>query len=65
MPMSKSMHDFVVAKLQACKGRWRMVADKTGISKRTIEKIARREIKDPGVSLIERLASYFRRHRTE
>lgn len=28
--------------------------------KRTIEKIARREIEDPGVSHIEKLAVYFR-----
>lgn len=49
-----------MVELQAAKGRWTAVADGSGVSARTIEKIARREIKDPGVSHIEKLARYFR-----
>lgn len=58
--MSESIHDYVVNQLQAAKGQWPRVAGDTGISKRTIEKIARREVKDPSVSFIERLNTYFR-----
>lgn len=32
----------------------------SGVSKRTVEKIARREIKDPGVSHVEKLERFFR-----
>lgn len=56
----ESMHDYVVTQLQNAKGTWPKVAEDTGISRRTIEKIARREVADPGVSLIEKLAGYFR-----
>ena len=58
--MTDSIHDYVVNQLQAMKGRWPQVAADTGMSKRTIEKIARREFKDPAVSFIERLNKYFR-----
>lgn len=54
------MHAFVISRLHAAKGRWRLIAEATGISKRTIEKIASGEIEDPGVSHIEKLATYFR-----
>jgi hypothetical protein len=59
------MHDYVVDQLQAVKGNWSRVAEETGISKRTIEKIARREFRDPGVSFIERLNKHFRRRRAQ
>jgi transcriptional regulator with XRE-family HTH domain len=58
--MTISLHDYVVQQLLDCRGKWPDVAKATGVSKRTIEKIARREIADPGVSHIEKLASYFR-----
>lgn len=58
--MTEPIHEFVLRCLQEKKGSWPVVARETGISRRTIEKIARQEIKDPGVSLIERLAGYFR-----
>lgn len=32
----------------------------SGVPKRTVEKIKRREIEDPGVSHIEKLANWFR-----
>lgn len=58
--MAETIHDYVVDQLQAAKGQWSRVAEDTGMSKRTIEKIARREVKDPSVSFIERLNKYFR-----
>lgn len=54
------MHAFVISRLHAARGQWRSIAEATGVSKRTIEKIASGEIEDPGVSHIEKLAGYFR-----
>lgn len=58
--MALNMHDYVVSRLEAAKGRWPQIAEASGVSKRTIEKIARREIDDPGVSHIQKLSDYFR-----
>lgn len=60
--MNESIYEYVLRGLQASKGQWSAVAEASGVSKRTIEKIARREIHDPGVSHIEKLARYFRDH---
>lgn len=59
--MTDSIYQYVLDNLQAFKGEWPSVAAATGISRRTIEKIARQEVKDPGVSYIETLAVYFRK----
>lgn len=58
--MSESMYQYVLDQLSLAKGSWPSVAEATGIPYRTIEKIGRQETKDPGVSSIETLASYFR-----
>lgn len=58
--MHESIHDYVLGKLAESKGQWSAVARATGMSKRTIEKIARREIADPGVSHVQTLHDYFR-----
>ena len=63
--MEQNIYDFVMAGLDQTKGSWPQVADGSGVSKRTLEKIARREIKDPGVSHIQALADYFKRTATE
>lgn len=52
--------DYVLERLESTKGRWTSVAEGSGVPKRTLEKIARREIQDPGVSHIQKLADYFR-----
>lgn len=59
--MEQNIYDFVMAGLDQTKGSWPQVADGSGVSKRTLEKIARREIKDPGVSHIQAIADYFKR----
>jgi len=59
--MQTSIYQYVLDELQAAKGRWSEVSEATGISKRTIEKIARREVEDPGVSRVEILAQYFKK----
>lgn len=58
--MSDSIFAYVLACLQAHKGHWRQVADGSGVSRRSIEKIAQGVWKDPGVRTIETLAAYFR-----
>lgn len=54
------MFDYVLRNLETSKGEWPRVATESGISKRTLEKIARGEIEDPGVSHIQKLHDYFR-----
>jgi len=58
--MSESIYQYVLDQLNQVKGTWPAVAEATGIPHRTLEKIARQETKDPGVSSIEKLAGYFR-----
>lgn len=57
--MLDNIHEYVLKHLEAAKGRWTEVADGSGVSKRTLEKIARGEIEDPGVSHVQKLADYF------
>lgn len=61
--IEQSMHQFVLDSLEKAKGTWPAIAEATGVSKRTIEKIASGAIEDPGVSHIEALARYFRGRR--
>jgi transcriptional regulator with XRE-family HTH domain len=56
------MYQWVMSRLRADKGRWPEVALGSGVSRRTIEKIANRQIADPGVSHIEKLAKYYGRN---
>lgn len=58
--MNVPMHDYVIAQLEAWKGRWTAVAEGSGVSKRTLEKIASGEIADPGVSHVQKLHDWFR-----
>ncbi len=58
--METSIYQFVMSKLASPGYTYQQIADGSGVSKRTVEKIARREIADPGVSHIERLAEFFR-----
>jgi hypothetical protein len=55
----QSLHEFVIEQLAAAKGTWPAIAEETDVSIRTIQKIHSREIADPAVSHIERLARYF------
>jgi transcriptional regulator with XRE-family HTH domain len=60
-----SLFAYVLGRLGASKGKWRVVAKHSGVSYRTVEKIARGEIRDPGISHIEKLANYFRKKEKE
>lgn len=59
--METSLHEFVLLKLESAKGHWPIVAAGSGVPKRTIEKIARQETRNPGIKHIEALAEYFRK----
>jgi transcriptional regulator with XRE-family HTH domain len=62
--MTESIYEFVMQGLQASKGKWPAVAEASGVSLRTISKIARKEIENPGISNVEKLANYFRENPT-
>lgn len=51
---------FVLGQFEETRLTYQEVAEGAGISKRTVEKIARREIESPAVPLIGRLANFFR-----
>lgn len=61
--MPESIYEFVLERLEQSKGTWDEVALKTGVPLRSIEKIARREWKNPGISHIETLWTHFRADR--
>jgi hypothetical protein len=61
-PMKDSIYDFVMGELAKTELTYAQVAKGSKVPKRTLEKIARHEIKNPGVRHIERLAAYFRAH---
>ncbi len=56
---TQPIYEFVIDSLAKAKGRWSEVARGSGISKRTIEKIARKEVKGPNVHHVQTLADYF------
>lgn len=56
----ESMHEYVLERLQDCKGDWPEVARKAGVSYRTLKKIATGVIASPGVRIVEKIAAYFR-----
>ena len=57
--MNTPMHQYTIDQLHEARGHWGTVSTHTGISRRTIEKISRGEIPNPGVHSIEVLAEYF------
>lgn len=59
--MKAGLHDYVLKQLQDTNLSYQQVSDGSGVNKRTVEKIARREIEDPGVSHVEKLAAFFRK----
>ncbi len=54
-----SIYEYVMAQLGKTELSYQEVAEGSGVSKRTVEKIARREILDPGVSHVEKLRKFF------
>lgn len=54
-----SIHGFVLQQLDVTTLTYQAIAEGSGVPKRTVEKIARREIEDPGVSHVEKLFRFF------
>lgn len=57
--MRDGIHDYVLKQFATTDLSYRQIAKGSGVPKRTVEKIARKEIEDPGVSSIEKLAAFF------
>jgi transcriptional regulator with XRE-family HTH domain len=51
---------FVIRELHLHKGRWPELARQCGVSKRTFEKIAHGNTRNPRLDTVEKLASFFR-----
>ncbi len=60
---SVRIYEYVMNQFASTDLSYQEIAAGSGVSKRTIEKIARREILDPGVSHIEKIAAYFQKQR--
>lgn len=52
--------DYVVERLEAARGSWPEVVKSSGVPMSTLDRIARRATRNPGVRHVEALARYFR-----
>ena len=57
--MNTPIHQHVIDRLLAARGTWPAVAAASGVPRRTLEKIARQEIENPGIKHVEALIRYF------
>lgn len=60
--MYQSMHERVVARLQALKGHWPQVAKESGVPRSTLRKIAEGTVKNPWARTVEKLDRYLETH---
>ena len=58
--MEKPLYEFVMECFERSDYTYQEIADGSGVSRRTVEKIARREIEDPGVSNVQKISDFFR-----
>lgn len=58
--METDLLDYVLAQLEATRGQWPTIAKEADVPYDTITKIAQRQIEDPKVSKLQKLANYFR-----
>ena len=58
--METSLYQYVMEQLEKTGLTYEGIAEGSGVNRRTVEKIARKETKDPGVSQVEALARFFR-----
>lgn len=61
--MNTPMLDFVLEQLERHKGRWPEVAEGSGVPYRTMQKIAERTTKNPGIGHVQALYDYFVRQK--
>jgi hypothetical protein len=59
--MNEPILDFVLRRLDDCKGQIKVIANETRIPYSTLSKIAQRVTPNPGVNHIQTLADYFKR----
>ena len=57
--MKMQLYPYVMNRLARWRGRWPEVAIGSGVSKRTLEKIARGEVRNPTVATVQQLATWF------
>jgi hypothetical protein len=60
MPTETSLLDTVIAELDKRKGHWPEVAEGAGVPYKTLQKVAYRVVKDPGISIVEKLDRWLR-----
>lgn len=60
MPTEKSLLDKVIAELEERKGTWPSIAVGAGVPYKTLQKVAYRVVKDPGISIVEKLDRWLR-----
>lgn len=58
--METDILDYVLRKLDETRGEWPSIARASGVPYDTITKIVQRQIADPKVSKVQRLANFFR-----
>jgi len=58
--MEKPLYEFVMECFERCENTYQEIADGSGVPRRTVEKIARKETEDPGVSNVQKIADYFK-----
>jgi len=63
--MDTPLLPYVLDKLDRSKGTLPKVAEESGVSYRTLQKIASGETKDPGVTVVQTLYDYFRSREAE
>lgn len=59
-PEPESLLEYVIGEIEKRKGQWPAVAEASGVDYKTMVKIVRREVANPGVLHIEKLAKHFR-----
>lgn len=57
---TQSLYDFVMSHLDAKRISQRVVAEGSGVPFSTVCKIAQRQVKEPSVHTVQRLADFFR-----
>lgn len=58
--MEQPLYEFVMGHLDVTALTYQEIAEGSDVPRRTVEKIARREIEDPGVSNVQKIADFFR-----
>lgn len=58
-----NLYDFVSDGLQGREAEWSAAAEHAGVHRKTVERIAKRSVPNPGVRTMESLADWIRQNR--